>query len=162
MATVDIGDVSLYYECVGDGPTILFVHGIFGDADAWTDQAVRLSDRYTCMRYDRRGYTRSAHDRKAGYPANADIGFTDLQSPALETTPADLAGVAFPALVLSGSESHPSFRSVAHHLAAAPPDARFVELDGSGHATYAERPDEFEHAVLAFAAELDRTTTPSA
>ncbi len=124
MATVDIGDVSLYYECVGDGPTILFVHGIFGDADAWTDQAVRLSDRYTCMRYDRRGYTRSAHDRKAGYPANADIGFTDLQSPALETTPADLAGVAFPALVLSGSESHPSFRSVAHHLAAALPAAR--------------------------------------
>lgn len=270
MATVDISDVSLYYERVGDGPTILFVHGIFGDADAWTDQAARLSDQYTCVRYDRRGYSRStrgsatvtdalhaddaaaliealglgpcfvvgsssgaaitvdvalrharllrgvvlsepplfsldpnagqafmseigssldevmatggppagveafmstvcpglwsivAEDRKASYRANAEIGFTDLESPSLETTSADLAGVVLPALVLSGSASHPSFRSVAHHLATALPDARFVELDGSGHVTYAERPDEFEDAVRVFAAELDRRTTASA
>ena len=98
-------------------------------------------------------------DRKARYRANADIGFTDLQSPSLDTAPADLAGVALPALVLSGSESHSSFRSVAHDLAAALPDARFVELEGSGHVTYAERPDEFENAVRVFAAELDRRTT---
>jgi pimeloyl-ACP methyl ester carboxylesterase len=264
MATVGISDTSLYYERAGDGPTILFVHGIFGDADAWTDQAARLSDRYTCVRYDRRGYTRSTRgtetvtdalhandaaaliealglapclvvgsssgaaitvdvalrharllrgvvlsepplfsiypdagqalmsevgprideamatggppagvdafmsavcpglwsivddDRKARYRANAEIGFTDLQSPSLDTTPADLAGVALPALVLSGSASHPSFRSVSHHLATALPDARFVELEGSGHVTYAEVPDEFEHAVRVFAAELDR------
>ena len=267
MATVDISDISLYYERVGDGPTILFVHGIFGDADAWTDQAARLSDRYTCVRYDRRGYTRSTRgsatvtdalhaddaaalietlglapclvvgsssgaaitvdvalrhrrllrgvvlsepplfsvypdagqalmsevgprideamatggppegvdafmstvcpglwstvgdDRKADYRANAEIGFTDLQSPSLDTTPADLAAIALPALVLSGSESHPSFRSVAHQLAAALPDARFVELEESGHVTYAERPDEFENAVRVFATELDRRTT---
>lgn len=270
MTTVDISDISLYYERVGDGPTILFVHGIFGDADAWTDQATRLSDRYTCVRYDRRGYTRSARgtatvtdalhaddaaeliealglapclvvgsssgaaitvdvalrharllrgvvlsepplfslhpgagqalmsevgpriddamatggppaavdafmstvcpglwsivddDRKASYRANADIGFTDLQSPSLDTTPADLAVVALPALVLSGSASHPSFRSVTHRLAAVLPDARFVELEGSGHVTYAERPDGFENAVRVFAAELDRRTTASA
>lgn len=270
MATVDIGDTSLYYERVGDGPTILFVHGIFGDADAWADQATRLSDRYTCVRYDRRGSTRSTRggatvtdalhaddaaaliqalglapcllvgsssgaaitvdvalrhrrllrgmvlsepplfsvyreagqaimsevgprldealttgepsdgvevfmstvcpglwsiiddDRKATYRANADIGFTDLRSPSLETTPADLAGVALPALVLCGTASHPSFRSVAHHLATALPDARFVELEGSGHVTYAEAPDEFERAVRVFAAELDRRTTASA
>lgn len=270
MATVDISDTTLYYERVGDGPAILFVHGIFGDADAWTDQAARLSDRYTCVRYDRRGYTRSTRGsatvtdavhaddaaaliealdlapclvvgsssgaaitvdvalrharlfrgvvlsepplfsvypdagqalmrevgprvdeamaaggppagvdafmstvcpglwsmvddgRKARYRANADIGFTDLQSPSLDTTPADLAGVALPALVLSGSASHPSFRSVAHDLAAALPDARFVELEGSGHVTYAEVPDEFETAVRVFAAELDRRSTARA
>lgn len=267
MATVDISDTSLYYERVGGGPTILFVHGIFGDADAWADQAARLSDRYTCVRYDRRGYARSTRgsatvtdavhaddaaalieglglapclvvgsssgaaitvdvalrharllrgvvlsepplfsvypdagqalmsevgprideamaeggppagvdafmstvcpglwsivddDRKDRYRANADIGFTDLQSPSLDTTPADLAAIALPTLVLSGSESHTSFRSVAHHLAAALPDARFVELEGSGHVTYAERPDEFENVVRVFATELDRRTT---
>ena len=270
MTTADISDISLYYERVGDGPTILFVHGIFGDADAWTDQVAKLSDRYTCVRYDRRGYSRSTRgsatvndavhaddaaalidalglapclvvgsssgaaitvdvalrhsgllrgvvlsepplfsidpdagealmsevgprideameiggppaavdafmstvcpglwsivndDRKASYRANADIGFIDLESPSLDTTPADLAGVALPALVLSGSASHPSFRSVAHHLAAALPDARFVELEGSGHVTYAERPDEFANTVRVFAAELDRRTTASA
>lgn len=269
MATVDINDISLYYERVGDGPTILFVHGIFGDGDAWTDQAARLSNRYTCVRYDRRGYSRSTRgsatvtdalhaddaaaliealglapclvvgsssgaaitvdvalrhapllrgvvlsepplfsvypdagqalmsevgpgldeamatggppagvdefmstvcpglwsivddDRMSRYRANAEIGFTDLQSPSLDTTPDDLAGVAVPALVLSGSESHPSFRSVAHHLATALPDARFVELEGSGHVTYAEVPDKFENAVRVFAAEVDRRTAPA-
>lgn len=267
MATVDINDTTLYYVRTGEGPTILFVHGIFGDADAWTDQAARLSDRYTCVRYDRRGYTRStrgtatvtdalhANDaaaliealglapclvvgsssgaaitvdvalrharllrgvvlsepplfsidpdagqalmaeigprideamatggppagveaflstvcpglwsiiddkRRASYRANADIGFTDLQSPSLDATPAELATVELPSLVLSGSESHPSFRSVAHRLAVALRDARFVELEGSGHVTYAERPDEFENAVRVFVAELDRRTT---
>lgn len=270
MATVNISDMSLYYERTGEGPAILFVHGIFGDADAWTEQAARLSNRYTCVRYDRRGYTRSTRgtatvtdalhaddaaaliealglapclvvgsssgaaitvdvalrhlrllrgvvlsepplfsidpdagqalmsevgprideamatgglpagvdafmstvcpglwsivddDRKANYRANAEIGFTDLQSPSLDTAPADLAAAALPALVLSGSASHPSFRSVAHHLATALPDARFAELEGSGHVTYAEQPDEFANAVRVFATELDRRTTASA
>ena len=110
----------------------------------------------------RSAYERAAivrRDRKASYRANAEIGFTDLQSPSLDTTPADLAGLAIPALVLSGSVSHPSFRSVAHDLATALPDSRFVELEGSGHVTYAERPDEFENAVRVFATELDRRTT---
>jgi 3-oxoadipate enol-lactonase len=34
------------------------------------------------------------------------------------------------------------------------PDAHFVELAGSGHVTYAERPDEFAQAVAAFATEV--------
>jgi 3-oxoadipate enol-lactonase len=79
--------------------------------------------------------------------------------PSLDATPPGLATVALPALVLSGGASHLSFRPVAHRLAAALPDARLVELEGSGHVTYAERPDEFANAVRVFAAELDRRTT---
>ena len=270
MSTVEINDTTLYYERTGHGPAILFVHGSFGDADAWADQAARLSDRHTCVRYDRRGHTRSAlgdatvthavhaddaaaliqalglapcvlvgsslgaviavdvalrhghllrgvvfaepplfsldtdaggvlmgelgpridaamaaggrtegaeaflshvcpglwaivdDDRKASYRANADIGFTDMQSPPSDVTIEDLAALSVPALVLAGSESHPSFRAVAHRLAAALPDVRFVELEGSGHVTYAERPDQFETAVRVFADELDRRATPAA
>lgn len=266
MATVDISDTTLHYERTGEGPAILFVHGSFGDADAWADQAERLSDQYACVRYDRRGHTRSTtgeaivthalhaddaaaltealdlapclvvssslgaaitvdvalrhgrllrgvvlsepplfrldreagqslmaevgprideamtiggpaaaveafmstvcpgmwsiidDERKACYGANAEIGLIDLQSASLDVTPAGLTTVELPALILCGSESHPSFRSVAHRLAAALPDARFVALEGSGHVTYAERPDEFENAVRVFAAELDRRT----
>jgi pimeloyl-ACP methyl ester carboxylesterase len=40
---------SIHYERTGSGPTILFVHGVFGDADGWAAQAERLSDRYTCV-----------------------------------------------------------------------------------------------------------------
>jgi 3-oxoadipate enol-lactonase len=41
------------------------------------------------------------------------------------------------------------------------PDARFVDVEGSGHVIYAERPDEFENALRTFAGELDRRPTPS-
>jgi len=59
MATVEINGTATYYERAGNGPTILFVHGTAGDADSWTDQCARLSDRYMCVRYDRRGHSRS-------------------------------------------------------------------------------------------------------
>jgi 3-oxoadipate enol-lactonase len=264
MPGIPINDTTLYYERTGHGPALLFVHGMCGDADVWVEQATRFSDRFSCVRYDRRGHTRSARgdatvsnalhaddaaaliealdlspcllvgssggaaiavevalrhghllrgavlsepplfslDRQAGrglerallprlqqamarggpaagvdaffslvcpglwstideerkdrYRANADIGFADLRSPSLDLTPADLSAVTTPALVLNGSTSHPSFRSVARRLAAAWPDARLVELEDSGHVTYAEQPDAFARAVSAFTAELDR------
>ena len=267
MPTIDVNDTTLYYERTGQGPAVLFVHGMCGHADVWEDQARRLSDRYACVRYDRRGHSRSARGdttvtdalhaddaaaliealdlapcllvgssggaaialevalrhghllrgavfsepplfsldpearsvfmkelaprldqaiasggpaawvdpffsmvcpglwsiiddtRKDRYRANADIGFTDLQSPSLDITAKDLAAVTMPTLVIAGGESHPSLRSIAHQLAAALPDVRFVELDGCGHVTYAEKPDDFANAVSAFATELDRRAT---
>jgi len=266
MPTVEINDTTLYYERTGQGPAMLFVHGMCGDAEVWADQARRFSDRFTCVRYDRRGHSRSARGtstisdalhaddaaaliealelgpcllvgssggaaigvevalrhghllrgavfsepplfsldpaaahvamrdlaplveqaiatgdrrafvdaffalmcpglwsiidetRKDRYRANADIGLADLRSPSLDVAPADLSAVTIPALVIAGTTSHASLRSVAHRLATALPDARFVELDGSGHVTYAERPDDFANAVSVFAAELDRRT----
>jgi 3-oxoadipate enol-lactonase len=269
MPTIDINDTSLYYERTGHGPAMLFVHGMCGDAEVWAHQARRFSDRYACVRYDRRGHSRSARGdmaisdalhaddaaaliealelapcllvgssggaaiavevalryghllrgavfsepplfsldppaghvamaelaprvehalatagsraavdaffsfacpglwsmiddtRKDRYRANADIGLTDLRSPSLDVGPAELSAVTTPALVIAGSTSHSTFRSIASQLAAALPDARFVELEGSGHVTYAERPDDFARAVSVFAAELDRRALAS-
>jgi pimeloyl-ACP methyl ester carboxylesterase len=270
MPTVEINDTTLYYEREGKGPPLLFVHGMCGDAEVWADQARRFTDRYTCVRYDRRGHSRSARgaapissrlhaddaaalidaldlapctivgsssgaaiavevalrhgrllrgavfsepplfsldpesrqaviadlasvvdtavasedlrgfvdsffslmcpglwstigeERKERYRANGEIGFTDLRSPSLEVTAADLAIVTTPALVIAGTASHPAMRSVAHRLATALPDARLVELTDCGHVTYAEQPDRFADAVSVFAAEIDRHTTPAA
>lgn len=264
MAMVDVGDAALYYEVSGSGPAMVFVHGMCGDADVWAGQAGRFSDRFTCVRYDRRGHSRSGRGavpvtvarhaddaaglidalglapcllvasssgavvavdlairhgqlvrgivlsepplsgldpaawRSAGadldgiaklaatvdgqsvavdafftlmcpglwanldeagrdrYRANAGIGFTDLRSPPLQVTPADLAAITVPVLVLTGEASHPALRSVAHRLAAALPDARLVDIPNCGHVTYAEQPADFAHAVSIFAAELDR------
>jgi 3-oxoadipate enol-lactonase len=263
MPTIDVNDTTLHYERAGHGPAILFVHGMCGDAEVWADQARRLSDRYTCVSYDRRGHSRSARgdavisdalhaadaaaliealglapclvvgssggaaiavevalryghllrgavfsepplfsldrdagqavmndlvprleqataaggpragvdaffslicpglwsrldeDRKDRYRANADIGFTELRSPSLEVADHDLRAVTLPVLVLAGDSSHPSLRSVAHRLAAALPDARFVELADCGHVTYVEQPDAFANAVSVFATEID-------
>jgi 3-oxoadipate enol-lactonase len=96
--------------------------------------------------------------RKDRYRNNAEIGFADLESPSLGITAEDLSRITIPVLVLAGEVTHPSLRSVADRLAGALPDARFVELEGSGHVTYAERPDDFAEAVSVFAAELDRRT----
>jgi pimeloyl-ACP methyl ester carboxylesterase len=266
MPMIDVNETTLYYERTGDGPPMLFVHGMCGDADVWADQTARLSGHFSCVRYDRRGHTRSARgaaavtaalhaddaaaliealdlapcllvgsssgavigvdvarrhghllrgavlsepplfsldrdagdavrravsplvatatetgdrrsfvdgffsllcpglwtaideDRKERYRDNGDIGLTDLLSPPLELTDADLAAVTIPTLVIAGSTSHPSLRSTAHRLAAVLPDARLVEMADCGHVTYAERPEEFAHAVSLFAAELHRRT----
>ena len=263
MPMIDINDTTLYYERAGTGPAILFVHGMCGDANVWAEQAHRLEDRYTCVRYDRRGHSRSSRgtatisdalhaddaaalietlgltpcliigssagaaigvevalrhgnllrgavfsepplfcldrdagqefiselvprleaatagggprgavdaffslvcpglwaildeDRKNRYRDNADIGFTDVRSPSLDVSAADLAALTMPVLVLAGDRSHPSLRSVTHRLSAAVPDARFVELADCGHVTYAEQPNAFAGAVSAFATELD-------
>ena len=264
MPEIQLDDTTIHFERVGRGPTMLFVHGMCGDADVWDHQVRRLATHYTCVSYDRRGHSRSkrgrapvttsqhaedaaalinllalapclvvassggaaiavdlAHrhgrllrgmvlsepplfsldpeagdaaiaeivavvkaalaaggpraavdaffalvcpglwsslgeERKQRYRENADIGLADLQSPPLRPSAADLAGIAVPALVLAGTTSHPAFRSVARRLAAALPDSRFMEIEGSGHVTYAERPDAFFTAVSAFAAEVDR------
>ena len=60
MPTASVDDATLYYECDGAGPAILFVHGMCGDADVWADQADRLAAHDTCVRHDRRGYCRSS------------------------------------------------------------------------------------------------------
>src|SRR6266404_3279597 len=50
---------TLYAEQTGDGPALVFVHGMCGDTRVWADQVTRLGDRYQCTTYDRRGHTRS-------------------------------------------------------------------------------------------------------
>jgi pimeloyl-ACP methyl ester carboxylesterase len=262
-------DVPIYYERTGTGPPMLFVHGMCGDAEVFADQARRFADRCTCVRYDRRGHTRSARGdrpisdalhaddaaaliesldldpclvvassggaaiavdlvrrhgrlvhglvasepplfsldpeagaalkrelvprieaaleaggprsavdaffsfvcpglwdeldeaRKDRYRDNADIGLADLRAPSLEitdVTDASLREVTTPTLVLSGERSAPAFRSIARRLASALTDARLVELPGSGHVTYAERPDEFAGAVSDFVTSLSRSS----
>jgi 3-oxoadipate enol-lactonase len=56
---VQTNGTTLYTEQKGDGPTMIFVHGMCGDSRVWTDQVNRLADRFRCTTYDRRGHSRS-------------------------------------------------------------------------------------------------------
>lgn len=264
MPTIDIDDATIHYESTGSGPSVLFVHGLCGDGDTFVDQSRRLSDRYRCVRYDRRGHSRSTRgsapigpsrhaddaarlieelglapclvvgssgggvvtvdlalryghllrgvvlsepplfsiapgtsevamaeigplveradatgdargfvdgffpivcaglwkgiddERRDAFRANGEVGLEDLRAMSLDVSGEDLAAVGLPALVVAGDTSPPFHREIADRLAAHWPDARFVELAGSGHVTYFEQPDAFEAAVRAFAGELDR------
>ena len=138
MPTIDVTDTTLYYERTGQGPAMLFVHGMCGDAEVWADQAWRSPPRGGVQR------TAAVLPRPSRWPSLA----------ARARPP-----VATPALVLAGDRSHPSLRALAHLLAAALPDARFVELEECGHVTYAEQPGAFARAVSVFAAEISRRTT---
>ena len=261
MTTITIDDNTIHYDKSGDGEPILFVHGSFGHGDVWAEQARRLSERNTCVRYDRRGHSRSSRgaaplsaarhaddaaaliealdlapcllvtssygsvigcevarrhpallrgvvlnepplfslDPESGrrlmadikptidqaiatsgpragvdaflsqvcpglwalcdevakdrYRANAEIGFADMAAPSSDLGARALGSIDVPALVLSGTASHPTLPAIARQLAAALPNARFVELADCGHVGYAEQPDAFFAAVSAFAAE---------
>ena len=56
---VQANGTTLYAERTGDGPSLVFVHGMCGDGRVWSDQINRLTDRFRCTTYDRRGHTRS-------------------------------------------------------------------------------------------------------
>ncbi|HEY8544553.1 MAG TPA: alpha/beta hydrolase [Acidimicrobiales bacterium] len=106
-------------------------------------------------------WSRLGEDRKDRYRANGAVGLADLRAPSLAVTEGDLRAVDLPVLVLTGDRSHPAFRSIAHRLADALPDARLVELAGSGHVTYAEQPATFAHAVAVFARDLGLDARPA-
>ena len=56
---IQANGTTLYAEQVGEGPSVVFVHGMCGDARVWAGQVERLADRFRCTTYDRRGHTRS-------------------------------------------------------------------------------------------------------
>jgi 3-oxoadipate enol-lactonase len=264
MPTVTVNGTTLYYDEAGTGQSLLFIHGMCGDASVWADQMRRLAPHFRCIGYDRRGHShsplgqiaqhtvevhaddaaqliielglapclvvgssggarialdlirryprlvkgavlseppamalapdngkefmeqvkpaveaavaeggpRAAVDaffeivcpglwraldevqRNIPYRANAPELFGDLTMPQYQITSIDLAEIRVPSLIVRGSESHPMFRAIAATLAEHIPHAKLLELQGSGHVTYAERPVEFAIAVESFASSL--------
>jgi 3-oxoadipate enol-lactonase len=56
----DINGTKLYYEVSGKGETLVLIHGSFGDRRFWDLQFRALSGKYKVVRYDIRGYGKSA------------------------------------------------------------------------------------------------------
>ncbi len=56
---ITLDKVRLYYEEVGHGTPILFVHEFAGDHRSWEPQLRELGKRYRCIAYAARGYTPS-------------------------------------------------------------------------------------------------------
>jgi pimeloyl-ACP methyl ester carboxylesterase len=94
--------------------------------------------------------------------ANGHMMLAELTGPPYELGPDQVATIQVPALVIAGTTSHPALRAIAGTLARTLPHAGLVELAGSGHVTYFERPDEFAATVRDFSRQLgqlsDRST----
>ncbi len=84
MANLVVNGVRLHYEVTGDGPPLVFVHGMCGRGAVWAGQVQRLSDEFTCVTYDRRGHGSSGDgDVPHSVPLHGDdfaalVGALDL------------------------------------------------------------------------------------
>jgi pimeloyl-ACP methyl ester carboxylesterase len=56
----EVNGTKLYYEQLGKGRTIVFVHGGLVDSRVWDDQFKEFAKRYRVIRYDLRGFGKSA------------------------------------------------------------------------------------------------------
>ena len=53
-------DCSIYYEVMGEGPPIVFAHGLGGNQLSWWQQLAHFSARHTCVAFAHRGFTPSS------------------------------------------------------------------------------------------------------
>jgi pimeloyl-ACP methyl ester carboxylesterase len=60
--TLKVPGASIYYEVRGSGPLLLLISGGSGDASSFNILLNYLTDQYTVVTYDRRGYKRSKID----------------------------------------------------------------------------------------------------
>lgn len=60
MPDVEIDGLRIAYERVGEGPPLVFLHGVLGDSREWREQVSGLSDEFTVIAWDAPGCGRSA------------------------------------------------------------------------------------------------------
>jgi 3-oxoadipate enol-lactonase len=57
--TIELDGAPLAYDLVGEGPPLVLVHAGVADRRMWDPQVAPLSERFTVVRYDLRGFGRS-------------------------------------------------------------------------------------------------------
>ncbi len=70
MPYVSVPDCSLYYEELGEGPAIVFAHGMGGNHLSWWQQAPVFAERYRCVVFDHRAFGRSEEAPGGAGPAS--------------------------------------------------------------------------------------------
>ena len=94
MEIVRTNGLEIAYECVGEGPPLVFVHGGAADSRAWRPQLAALADEFTVVAWDEPGAGRSSD-------VPPDFGLADYANclaaliEALELGPAHVAGISW-------------------------------------------------------------------
>jgi pimeloyl-ACP methyl ester carboxylesterase len=59
MSKIRINGLDHYYEQIGEGSSLVFIHGAFADSRIWEPQWNHFSSKYRLLRYDLRGHGRT-------------------------------------------------------------------------------------------------------
>jgi len=70
---VDVNGTRLYYESAGSGDAVVFIHGFTLDTRMWDDQFVPLAQHFQAIRYDMRGFGKSALPTDEPYSHVGDL-----------------------------------------------------------------------------------------
>ncbi len=102
---VEVKGAHLFYEVAGAGYPLVLIHGTSLDTRMWDDQFELLAQRYQVIRYDRRGFGRSALPR-GSYTHTDDLAalltYLDVHHPIL------LGHSSGGAVVLDYAIAHPT------------------------------------------------------
>ena len=58
--TIERPGCNVFYEVVGQGPAVIFAHGLGGNHMSWFQQVIHFADRYTCIAIAHRGFAPSS------------------------------------------------------------------------------------------------------
>src|SRR5215468_8083590 len=73
MPYLDRPDCRIYYETAGQGPALIFAHGLGGNHLSWWQQVPHFRERYTCVTFAHRGFSPS----ESGADSVGPFGFVD-------------------------------------------------------------------------------------
>src|SRR4030095_9678065 len=69
----EVNGTRLYYEVAGTGHAVVFIHGFTLDTRMWDDQFESLAEQFQVIRYDMRGYGKSALPTDEEYSRVEDL-----------------------------------------------------------------------------------------
>ena len=72
--TANVNGTTIYYEHAGRGRAVVLIHGFSLDCRMWDDQFELLAGQYHVIRYDLRGFGRSAAASSEPYAPVEDLG----------------------------------------------------------------------------------------
>lgn len=72
-AYAEVNGTRLYYELAGSGPPLVLIHGLSLDTRMWDDQFAIFAEHHRVLRYDVRGFGRSAVPTREPYSHHDDL-----------------------------------------------------------------------------------------